>query len=58
MRSAIAYEVQVKAGFFECFKPSHKQLYRTMLMIVLQMFQQLTGANYFFYVCSIYVNAC
>ncbi|KAI0697996.1 general substrate transporter [Cytidiella melzeri] len=49
MRSAIAYESQVKAGFVECFKPARKQLYRTLLMMTLQMFQQLTGANYFFY---------
>lgn len=50
MRSAIEYERQVKAGFVDCFKPAHKQLYRTLLMMTLQMFQQLTGANYFFYV--------
>ncbi|KAI0781709.1 general substrate transporter [Irpex lacteus] len=49
MRSSIEYESQVKAGFIDCFRPQHKQLYRTVLMMVLQMFQQLTGANYFFY---------
>lgn len=52
MRSSIEYESQVKAGFVECFRPAHKQLYRTLLMMALQMFQQLTGANYFFYVRS------
>ena len=51
MRSSIEYESQVKAGFLDCFHPQHKQLYRTILIMVLQMFQQLTGANYFFYVC-------
>ena len=50
MRSAIEYEQSVKAGFLDCFKPERKQLYRTILMMTLQMFQQLTGANYFFYV--------
>ena len=50
MRSSIEYESQVKASWFDCFKPAHKQLYRTLLMMTLQMFQQLTGANYFFYV--------
>lgn len=50
MRSAIEYESKVKAGFVDCFKPERKQLYRTLLMMTLQMFQQLTGANYFFYV--------
>ncbi|KAI0337288.1 general substrate transporter [Trametopsis cervina] len=49
MRSAVTYESAVRAGFVECFRPGHKQLYRTLLMMTLQMFQQLTGANYFFY---------
>lgn len=49
MRIALEYEAQVKAGWLECFTPRHKQLYRTLLMMTLQMFQQLTGANYFFY---------
>ncbi|KAI0781707.1 general substrate transporter [Irpex lacteus] len=49
MQNVIAYESKVQAGFVECFKPEHKQLYRTLLMMTLQMFQQLTGANYFFY---------
>lgn len=50
MRTALEYEAQVKASWAECFRPQHKQLYRTLLMMTLQMFQQLTGANYFFYV--------
>jgi MFS transporter, SP family, sugar:H+ symporter len=50
MRSSLEYESSVRAGFIDCFKPQHKQLYRTLLVMTLQMFQQLTGANYFFYV--------
>ena len=42
-----------KAGWMECFSPRRKQLYRTLLCMTLQMFQQLTGANYFFYVRSV-----
>jgi len=49
MRSAVEYERKVKAGWIDCFKPERKQLYRTLLVMTLQMFQQLTGANYFFY---------
>lgn len=33
----------------EVFRPENKALYRTILGMVLQMGQQLTGANYFFY---------
>ncbi|EWC48834.1 hypothetical protein DRE_00139 [Drechslerella stenobrocha 248] len=36
-------------SFFSSFDPKDKILYRTLLGFVLQMFQQLTGANYFFY---------
>ncbi|KAF8196983.1 general substrate transporter [Pholiota molesta] len=36
-------------GWIDCFKPKHKLLYRTLLGMGLQSFQQLTGANYFFY---------
>lgn len=70
MRSAIEFESKEKAGWVECFRPQHRQLYRTLLCtsfvshhditpltggwrcagMSLQMFQQLTGANYFFYV--------
>ncbi|EKM51398.1 uncharacterized protein PHACADRAFT_263484 [Phanerochaete carnosa HHB-10118-sp] len=49
MRTAIEHETRVKAGFVDCFRPQRKQLYRTLLLMALQMFQQLTGANYFFY---------
>ncbi|KAH9884210.1 general substrate transporter [Cubamyces lactineus] len=49
MKSAIEFESKVKAGWLDCFKPQRMQLYRTLLGMTLQMFQQLTGANYFFY---------
>ena len=49
MRTAIEQESKEKAGWMECFNPRRKQLYRTLLCMTLQMFQQLTGANYFFY---------
>lgn len=35
--------------WFSSFNPKQKILYRTLLGFSLQMFQQLTGANYFFY---------
>lgn len=38
-----------KASVFSAFNPKHKALYRTVLGFMLQTFQQLTGANYFFY---------
>jgi SP family sugar:H+ symporter-like MFS transporter len=38
-----------KAHFWDAFNPKGKVLYRTLLGFTLQMFQQLTGANYFFY---------
>ncbi|KAK6359213.1 hexose transporter hxt1 [Orbilia brochopaga] len=38
-----------KKSFFSSFNPKDKILYRTLLGFTLQMFQQLTGANYFFY---------
>ncbi|EPS96784.1 hypothetical protein FOMPIDRAFT_1053016 [Fomitopsis schrenkii] len=49
MREAIEYEKSVQSGWLDCFTFEHKQLYRTLLVATLQMFQQLTGANYFFY---------
>ncbi|KAI0074897.1 general substrate transporter [Panus rudis PR-1116 ss-1] len=49
MRTAIEHESAIKAGWIDCFKPENKTLYRTLLGMTLQMFQQLTGANYFFY---------
>lgn len=49
-KDAIDYERKVgKAGWLDCFRPQNKTLYRTILGMTLQMFQQLTGANYFFY---------
>lgn len=38
-----------KLGWVDCFRMEHKALYRTLMGILLQMGQQLTGANYFFY---------
>ncbi|PCH34606.1 general substrate transporter [Wolfiporia cocos MD-104 SS10] len=49
MREAVEYERKVAAGWLDCFSFERKQLYRTCLLSALQMFQQLTGANYFFY---------
>jgi len=42
-------ERSLKSGWIDCFRPSNKTLYRTLLGMSLQSFQQLTGANYFFY---------
>lgn len=50
MRRALELESAVHAGWADCFDPKGKVLYRTLLIMTLQMFQQLTGANYFFYV--------
>lgn len=50
MRSAYEYEQQVKSNFWSIFELKDKTFYRTALMATIQMFQQLTGANYFFYV--------
>lgn len=50
-KDAIDYENQVgHAGWFDCFRRENKTLYRTILGMTLQAGQQLTGANYFFYV--------
>ncbi|KAJ3476036.1 hypothetical protein NLI96_g11437 [Meripilus lineatus] len=49
MQCALELESQVTAGWIDCFKPEGKVLYRTLLVMTIQMFQQLTGANYFFY---------
>ncbi|GBE85668.1 High-affinity glucose transporter ght2 [Sparassis crispa] len=49
MKEAVEQEKKEQAGWIDCFKPERQQLYRTILVAVLQMFQQLTGANYFFY---------
>ncbi|TFK38512.1 general substrate transporter [Crucibulum laeve] len=45
----IENEKRIKAGWIDCFRPANKTLYRTLLGMALQSFQQLTGANYFFY---------
>ncbi|CAO1631767.1 unnamed protein product [Parajaminaea phylloscopi] len=48
--AAIEHDKQLGASSWaECFYPRHRTLYRTLLGIVLQAGQQLTGANYFFY---------
>ncbi|KAI0919943.1 hypothetical protein AcW1_002933 [Taiwanofungus camphoratus] len=49
MKEAVEYEKNTKTGWWDCFTFERKQLYRTCLIATLQMFQQLTGANYFFY---------
>ena len=56
MQEAVEYEKKERAGFVACFYHENKQRYRTILVMVLQMFQQLTGANYFFYV-SAYISS-
>jgi len=45
----VEYERRLKAGWIDCFKSANKTRYRTLLGMTLQSFQQLTGANYFFY---------
>lgn len=45
----VEYERLLARGWIDCFKPANKTLYRTLLGMTLQAFQQLTGANYFFY---------
>jgi len=45
-------QIHGSGSWAECFvgyKGGRKTAYRTMMGMVLQMFQQLTGANYFFY---------
>lgn len=57
-KDAIDYENQVgHAGWLDCFRRPNKTLYRTILGMTLQAGQQLTGANYFFYV-STHLNIC
>lgn len=36
-----------QATWADCFRPQNKTLYRTLLLMVMQSIQQLTGANYF-----------
>ncbi|KAF8658186.1 hypothetical protein AX16_002108 [Volvariella volvacea WC 439] len=47
--ASVEHERRVKGGWVDCFRPRRKVLYRTLLGMGLQSFQQLTGANYFFY---------
>ncbi|KIY74122.1 general substrate transporter [Cylindrobasidium torrendii FP15055 ss-10] len=50
IRSTIEYESHLGTGSWgDCFSPKDKMLYRTLLGMAIQTFQQLTGANYFFY---------
>jgi len=50
MREAVERELSMdKFRWIDCFQPRDKILYRTLLLMVLQAGQQLTGANYFFY---------
>jgi SP family sugar:H+ symporter-like MFS transporter len=49
IENQIQAESRFKSGWIDCFKPNNKTLYRTLLGMTLQSFQQLTGANYFFY---------
>lgn len=50
MQAAVAHEARMdKFRWIDCFKHKDKLLYRTLLLMVLQAGQQLTGANYFFY---------
>ncbi|KIY74099.1 general substrate transporter [Cylindrobasidium torrendii FP15055 ss-10] len=50
IRSTIEYESHLGTGtWIDCFRPQNKILYRTLLGMAIQTFQQLTGANYFFY---------
>ena len=45
----IEIERRLASGWISCFRPDNRTLYRTLLGMSLQSFQQLTGANYFFY---------
>jgi len=49
IRESAEHERKIRAGWFACFNPQRKILYRTLLGMSLQCLQQLTGANYFFY---------
>ncbi|PPQ99376.1 hypothetical protein CVT24_009206 [Panaeolus cyanescens] len=49
IKAQVDAESTMRAGWLDCFKPGRKTLYRTLLGMTLQSFQQLTGANYFFY---------
>ncbi|KJA18936.1 hypothetical protein HYPSUDRAFT_44786 [Hypholoma sublateritium FD-334 SS-4] len=45
----VEMERRLRGGWLDCFKGANKTRYRTFLGMALQSFQQLTGANYFFY---------
>jgi len=46
MQAAVAHEARMdKFRWIDCFKHKDKLLYRTLLLMVLQAGQQLTGAN-------------
>jgi len=49
IRAGVEREEKFKGGWIDCFKPANKTLYRTLLGMTLQMFQQLTGVNSFLY---------
>lgn len=51
IQSSVEFErsYEGSTGWIDCFRPSNKVLYRTLLGMTLQAIQQLTGANYFFY---------
>jgi len=49
IRQQFEAERSVSAGWIACFRPRNKTLYRTLVVMIIQSFQQLTGANYFFY---------
>ncbi|KAJ7589024.1 general substrate transporter [Mycena floridula] len=59
IQANVEYEAELKSKMFNnsyygsewvnCFRIENKILYRTLLGMALQSFQQLTGANYFFY---------
>ncbi|GAA94684.1 uncharacterized protein L969DRAFT_87595 [Mixia osmundae IAM 14324] len=47
--AARAEKMRSKATWSDAFRPAGKTRYRTLLLIFLQVAQQATGANYFFY---------
>ncbi|CCG80860.1 putative MFS monosaccharide transporter [Taphrina deformans PYCC 5710] len=49
MKEAMAIDSKLPHGLGEIFRGKPKVFYRVLLGFSLQMFQQLTGANYFFY---------
>lgn len=49
MKEALSIDARLPHGFGEILTGTPKVLYRVILGTFLQIFQQLTGANYFFY---------